>query len=256
MEILLLKDIVVIFGIAIAVLFIGHQLRVPSVVGFLLTGIFVGPYGFGLVNSVHEVEILAEIGIVLLLFTIGIEFSLERLLQIKKSVLMGGSLQVLLTFLATLFIARRFGQTFGEAVFIGFLVSLSSTAIVLKLIQERAEVDSPHGRTTLGILIYQDIIIVPMILVTPLLAGSTGNLGVNVLVLIAKGIGIIGMVFVSAKWIVPQILYQIARTKSQELFILSIFVICLAVTWITSSAGLSLALGAFLTACFSFSIFT
>ncbi|MFC1730709.1 cation:proton antiporter [candidate division KSB1 bacterium] len=246
MEIILLKDIVVIFGMAIAVLFIGHKLRVPSVVGFLLTGIFVGPYAFGLVNSVHEVEILAEIGIVLLLFTIGIEFSLERLLQIKKSVLMGGSLQVLLTFGASYLIVLQFGQTFGEAVFIGFLVSLSSTAIVLRLIQERAEVDSPHGRTTLGILIFQDIIIVPMILVTPLLAGSTGNLGVTVLVLIAKGIGIIGMVYVSAKWIVPQILYQIARTKSQELFILSIVVICLTVAWITSSAGLSIALGAFL----------
>jgi len=246
MEIPLLNDIVVIFGLAIAVLFICHRLRVPAVVGFLLTGIFVGPYGFGLVKAVHEVEIFAEIGIVLLLFTIGIEFSLERLLQIRKSVLMGGSLQVLLTLGATFLIARRFGQAFGEAVFIGFLVALSSTAIVLKLIQERAEVDTPHGRTTLGILIFQDIIIVPMILVTPLLAGATGDLGESVLVLIAKGIGIIGLVFVSAKWIIPQVLYQIARTRSQELFILSIVVICLAVAWLTSSAGLSLALGAFL----------
>ena len=246
MEIVLLNDIVIIFGLAIAVLFICHRLRIPAVVGFLLTGIFVGPYGFGLVKAVQEVELFAEIGIVLLLFTIGIEFSLERLLQIRKSVLMGGSLQVSLTFGATFFIARWFSQDFGEAVFIGFLVALSSTAIVLKLIQERAEVDSPHGRTTLGILIFQDIIIVPMILVTPILAGATGNLSETVIVLIAKGIGIIGLVFVSTKWIVPQVLYQIARTRSQELFILSIVVICLAVAWITSSAGLSLALGAFL----------
>jgi len=246
MEIPLLNDIVVIFGLAIAVLFICHRLRVPAVVGFLLTGIFVGPYGFGLVKAVHEVEILAEIGIVLLLFTIGIEFSLEKLLQIRKSVLLGGSLQVLLTFLATLFIARRFGQAFAEAVFIGFLVALSSTAIVLKLIQERAEVDSPHGRTTLGILIFQDIIIVPMILVTPLLTGATGNLGESVLVLLAKGIGIILLVFVGAKWIVPQVLHQIARTRNQEVFLLSVVVICLGVAWLTSKAGLSLALGAFL----------
>ena len=246
MEIPMLNDIVVIFGLAIAVLFLCHKLRVPAVVGFLLTGIFVGPYGFGLVKAVHEVEILAEIGIVLLLFTIGIEFSLGRLLQIRKSVLMGGSLQVLLTFLATLFIARRFGQAYGEAVFIGFLVALSSTAIVLKLIQERAEVDSPHGRTTLGILIFQDIIIVPMILVTPLLAGATGNLGESVLVLLAKGIGIILLVMVSTKWIVPKALYQIARTRNQEVFLLSVVVICLGVAWLTSKAGLSLALGAFL----------
>ena len=246
MEILLLNDIVVIFGLSIAILFICHRLRVPAIVGFLLTGILAGPYGLGLVKAVHEVEILAEVGVVLLLFTIGIEFSLERLLQIKKSVLMGGSIQVLLTLLVTFVIARQLGQPIGESIFIGFLISLSSTAIVLKLIQERAEVDSPHGRTTLGILIYQDIIIVPMILVTPLLAGATGDLGESVLVLIAKGIGIIGLVFVSAKWIVPQVLYQIARTRIQELFLLSVVVICLAVAWITSSAGLSLALGAFL----------
>jgi CPA2 family monovalent cation:H+ antiporter-2 len=188
----------------------------------------------------------AEVGVVLLLFTIGIELSLEKLLQIKKSVLMGGSIQVLLTFLATSVIARQLGQPIGNSIFIGFLISLSSTAIVLKLIQEKAEVDSPHGRTTLGILIFQDIIIVPMILITPLLAGATGGAGVSVPVLIAKGAGIIGLVIVSAKWIVPKVLYQIARTRSQELFILSIVVICLAVAWITSSAGLSLALGAFL----------
>jgi len=246
MEILLLNDIVIIFGLSIAILFICHRLRVPTVVGFLLTGILAGPYGLGLVKAVHEVEILAEVGVVLLLFTIGIEFSLERLLQIKKSVLMGGSIQVLLTILVTFVIARQLGQPIGESIFIGFLISLSSTAIVLKLIQERAEVDSPHGRTTLGILIFQDIIIVPMILFAPLLAGATGDLGESVLVLIAKGIGIIGLVFVSAKWIVPQVLYQIARTRSRELFLLSIVVICLAVAWITSSAGLSLALGAFL----------
>ncbi len=246
MEIPLLNDIVIIFGLSIAILFICHRLRVPTIVGFLLTGILAGPYGLGLVKAVHEVEILAEVGVVLLLFTIGIEFSLERLLQIKKSVLMGGSLQVLLTFLATLFIARRFGQAFGEAILIGFLVALSSTAIVLKLLQERAEVDSPHGRITLGILIFQDIIIVPMILVTPLLAGATGNLGESVLLLLAKGIGIILLVFVSAKWIVPRVLYQIARTQSQQLFVLSTVVICLAFAWLTSKAGLSLALGAFL----------
>ena len=246
MGIPLLNDIVIIFVLSIAILFICHRLRVPAIVGFLLAGILAGPYGLGLVKAVHEVELLAEVGVVLLLFTIGIELSLEKLLQIKKSVLMGGSIQVLLTFLVTFVIARQLGQPVGNSIFIGFLISLSSTAIVLKLIQERAEVDSPHGRTALGILIFQDIIIVPMILITPLLAGAPGGTGESVLILIAKGIGIIGLVIVSAKWIVPQVLYQIARTRSRELFILSIVVICLAVAWITSSAGLSLALGAFL----------
>jgi len=147
-----------------------------------------------------------------------------------------------------------FGEsTFGESIFMGFLIALSSTAIVLKLIQERAEIDSPHGRTTLGILLFQDIIIVPMMLLTPLLAGATGNLGESllvlvvkgigiillvVLVLVVKGIGIILLVAVGAKWVVPRALYQIARTRSRELFLLSIFMICLAVVWLTSSLGL------------------
>jgi CPA2 family monovalent cation:H+ antiporter-2 len=248
METLLLNDIVIIFGLAIVVLFIFHRLRLPTVVGFLLTGVFVGPNGLGLISAVHEVEILAEIGVVSLLFTIGIDFSLERLLQTKKSVLLGGSLQVVFTALATFIIAGQLGRTFGEAVFIGFLVALSSTAIVLRLIQERAEVDSPHGRISLGILIFQDIIIVPMILITPLLAGAGGgvSLSQSMLVLLAKGAGVILLVIVGAKWIVPLALHQIARTRISELFILSVVMICLGVAWLTSKAGLSLALGAFL----------
>jgi CPA2 family monovalent cation:H+ antiporter-2 len=246
MEIPLLNDIIIIFGLAIAVLFISHRLRLPAIVGFLLTGIFVGPYGLGLVKAIHDVEICAEIGIILLLFAIGIEFSLGRLLQIRKSVLIGGPLQVLLTFLATLFLSRQLGHTFSKAIFFGFLVALSSTAIVLKLMQERAEVDSPHGRITLGILIFQDIIIVPMILVTPLLAGAKGHLDLSLLVLLAKGIGIILLVIVCAKWVVPYLLYQIARTRNHELFLMSVVVICFGVAWLTSMAGLSLSLGAFM----------
>ncbi len=246
MEIQLLKDIIIIFGISIVVIFTCDRIRVPAMVGFLLTGILAGPHGLGLIRSVHEVDVLAELGVVLLLFTIGIQFSLKSLLEIKKSVLLGGSLQVLLTLLAVFVIARQIGQSFGESVFMGFLVSLSSTAIVLKLIQERAEVDSPYGQTALAILIFQDIIIAPMMLFTPLLSGATGNLGGSVLVLIAKGIGIIVLVIVSAEWIVPKVLYQIVRTRSRELFLFSIFLICFAVVWLTYKLGLSLGLGAFL----------
>ena len=246
MEIPLLNDIVIIFGLSIAVLFLCHRLHVPAIVGYLLTGILAGPHGLGLIGGVHEVEILAEIGVVLLLFTIGIEFSLKSLLQIKRLALVGGPLQVLLTLFAAFIMARQLGQPFSESIFIGFLISLSSTAIVLKLFQERAEIDSPHGRTALGILIFQDIIIVPMILLTPLLAGSTGNFAESLLILSVKGIGIILFVIISARWIVPYLMYQIARTRSRELFLLSIVALCLAVAWLTYHVGLSLALGAFL----------
>ena len=246
MQILLLNDILIIFGLSVVILFACNRLRVPSIVGFLFTGILVGPYGLGLIKALHEVEILAEIGVVLLLFTIGIEFSFQKMLQIRRSVLLGGALQVGLTCLAAFLVARRLGQPVGESVFIGFLFSLSSTAIVLRLIQERAEVNSPHGSTTLGILIFQDVIIVPMILVTPLLAGAAGGTGGSALLLVAKGVGIVALVIVSTKWIVPRVLYQVARTGSQEIFLLSVVAICLSVAMLTAAAGLSLALGAFL----------
>ncbi|MGB2697924.1 MAG: cation:proton antiporter [Candidatus Zixiibacteriota bacterium] len=246
MGIPLLSDIVIVLGLSIVVLFVCSHLRIPTIVGFFLTGMLAGPHGLGLIKAVHEVEILAEIGIVLLLFTIGMEFSLKNLLRIKKSILMGGSLQVWLTFLAVFVIAMKLGQSFSESIFLGFLISLSSTAIVLKVIQQRAEVDSPYGSTTLGILIYQDVIIVPMMLFTPLLVGATANYGVSPLILLIKGVGIIAFVIVSSKWIVPQVLYQIARTRNRELFLLSVVIICFGFAWLFSSAGLSLALGAFL----------
>ena len=246
MEIPFLQDIIIIFSLSILVLFVCHQVRIPAIVGFIITGLLIGPHGLAVVKSVDEVEILADIGIVFLLFTIGIEFSVKKLLDIKKSAILGGSLQVFITILVTFFIARQLGFQFDVSVFLGFLIALSSTAIVLKILQSRAEIDSPHGRTTFAILIFQDIIIVPMMLFTPYLSGITDNAGISLLILTLKGIGIILLVYVSAKWIVPKVLYQITRTRIRELFLLVIFVICLATVWMTSSAGLSLALGAFL----------
>ncbi|MDD5642392.1 MAG: cation:proton antiporter [Syntrophales bacterium] len=246
MEIQILSDLLITLALAIVVLFICHQVRVPVIVGFILTGILAGPHVFGLIKAVHEVENLAEIGVVLLLFTIGVEFSFADLLQIRKSVLVAGPIQIALTCLAGFSLALQAGKPFGESVFIGFLLSLSSTAIVLKLLQGRAEVDSPHGRTDLGILIFQDIIIVPMMLMVPILTGATDNVGSSLLILLGKALLIILLVIAGAKWIVPQLLFQITKTRSRELFLLAIVVVCFAVAWLTASAGLSLALGAFL----------
>jgi CPA2 family monovalent cation:H+ antiporter-2 len=246
MEIPLLSNIVIIFGLSIAVLLLCYRLHVPAIVGYLLTGVMAGPHGLGLIGEAREVEILAEIGVVLLLFTIGIEFSLKSLVRIKRSALIGGPLQVIATVVAASLISRKFGLSWRESIFMGFLISLSSTAIVLKLFQESAMVDSPHGSIALGILIFQDIIIVPMILLTPLLAGSTGNLAKSLLILSVKGIGIILLVIISARWVVPYLMYQIARTRSRELFLLSIVALCLGIAWLTHHIGLSLALGAFL----------
>ncbi|MGD8371599.1 MAG: cation:proton antiporter [Syntrophobacterales bacterium] len=246
MEVALFKDVLVIFSLAIGVLLVCQRINLPTVVGFLLTGILAGPYGFGLISAIHEVEVLAEIGVMLLLFTIGVEFSLKEFMRMKKSVVLGGSFQVILTFLVSFAIATRLGRPINEAVFIGFFISLSSTAIVLKILQEKAEFDSPHGRMALAVLIFQDIAVVPMILLTPLLGGEGGDLGKSLGFLALKGIGVFALVAASARWIVPGLLYQIARSRNRELFLLSVLVMCFGVAWLTYLAGLSLALGAFL----------
>lgn len=129
MEIPLLKDLVIIFSFSTIVLYLFHRFRVPAIVGLLLTGIVVGPYGLGLANAVHQVETLAEIGVVLLLFTIGVEFSLETLLRIQRYFLLGGSLKGVLTYVAGFLMAKRIGLPVGRAIFLGFLISFSSAAI-------------------------------------------------------------------------------------------------------------------------------
>lgn len=245
MEIPLLGDILIIFALSVLVLLACARMRIPAIVGFLLTGILAGPNGLGLVRAVHEVKTLAEVGVILLLFAIGLEFSLKELLEIRKSVLLGGFLQVLFVLVVASGFTWQAGRPWNEAVFAGFLVSLSSTAIVLKLFQERAESDAPHGRVGLGILIFQDLIVVPMMLVTPLLAGAEGKAGTGLWVLL-KGLGVVVLVVVGAKWAVPALLFQVARTRSREIFLLTVIALCFAVAWLTSSIGLSLALGAFL----------
>jgi monovalent cation:H+ antiporter-2, CPA2 family len=243
----LLNDIVIIFGLSCAVLFLCHRLKVPAIVGFLATGTLAGPKGLGLISNAHEVELLAEVGVILLLFTIGMEFSFQHLARLKRPALLGGSIQVCLTIAAALGIGLTWDLTLGEAVFLGFLLALSSTAIVLSLLQQRGEVESPHGRAILGVLIFQDIAIVPMMLSLPLLAGSGDQDGTMLILTTAgKAVGVLLLVFLAVRKIVPHVLHHVARTKSSELFLLTIVLICLAITWLTNVAGLSLALGAFL----------
>ncbi|QLA17652.1 monovalent cation:proton antiporter family protein [Desulfolutivibrio sulfoxidireducens] len=246
MEFALLNEIVVIFCLSIGVIFLCHKIRVPAIVGFLLTGVLAGPHGLGLVDSVHEVEMVAEIGVILLLFTIGLELSISELIKLRKPVFIGGAAQVLLTILVFAGAGAWLGLTPGQAVFAGFLTALSSTAIVLKLLQERAEVESPHGRIILSILIFQDLIIVPMMLLVPFLSGQSQAESSSLLLTSVKGFGVVILVFFLARKIVPRILLAVMRTRSKELFLLTTLGICMSVAFLTASLGLSLSLGAFL----------
>ncbi len=175
MEIPLLADIIIILGLAVVVILIFQKLKLPTILGFLMTGLIAGPSGLNLVQASHEVDMLSEIGVILLLFIIGLEFSLTELMSIKKYVLIGGATQVLVTIMAANLAGYFIGFTLSQSLFIGFLFSLSSTAIVLKLLQDRREVNSPHGKVILAILIFQDIVVVPMMLVTPLTGRPVGK---------------------------------------------------------------------------------
>jgi monovalent cation:H+ antiporter-2, CPA2 family len=246
MEIPLLSDVVIILGLAVVVILLFQRFRLPTILGFLITGVIAGPYGLSLIKAVHDIEILAEIGVILLLFIIGMEFSLRNLALIKRTVLLGGATQVGVTILLVALLLMSFNFTAPEAFFVGFLFALSSTAIVLKLLQDKGEINSPHGKVVLGILIFQDIIVVPMMLVAPLMAGDSDNIVLELLLMLLKGAFVIVFVLISARYLVPKLLFLVAQTKSKELFILSIVVICFAVAWLTQSLGLSLALGAFM----------
>ncbi|WP_225000214.1 monovalent cation:proton antiporter family protein [Cesiribacter sp. SM1] len=245
MEFPLLQDIVIILGLAVLIILLFQRLKMPSILGFLITGIVAGPHGLSLIHARHEVEMLAEIGVIFLLFVIGIEFSLKGLASIKNTVILGGSLQVFGTILATAVITKILGLPWSQAVFMGFLLSLSSTAIVLKLLQAKAEITAPHGRIAVAILIFQDIIVVPMMLLTPIISGQADNIATTLLVLTAKVIGVVGVIILLARYVVPTVLTLVVKTRSKELFILTIIVLCFATAWLTSSIGLSLALGAF-----------
>ncbi len=245
-ELVFLKDLMLVFGVSTLVVYLFHRLRQPAIVGFLASGVLMGPHGLSLIADVHQVELLAEIGVVLLLFTIGLEFSISKLNQMRQLVLGGGSLQVLGTILLIGGGAWLLGLPPAQAVFFGFLLALSSTAIVLKILMDRGEIDSPQGRFAVGILIFQDLCVVPLMLLTPVLSGKEATSAVAILLVLGKVALTVTLIFSLSRLVVPRLLFEVVKMRSPEVFIISIILICLGTAWATSQIGLSLALGAFL----------
>ena len=244
-ELAYLQDLIIIIGIAIVVSVIFHRFKLPAIAGLILSGILVGPKGFGLISDTNQVTLLAEIGVALLLFGIGLELALKKLKRLWKLALIGGILQVGITTIITIIICIQFELPFNSALFVGFLVALSSTAIVLQSLQQRGEVDAPHGKLILGILVFQDFSVVPMMLLIPLLFGSDVRAD-EFFLTFGKSIGIVLIVLLSAILIVPRLLKFVAQTKQRQLFILTVFVVCLGTAWMVTTSGASLAIGAFL----------
>ncbi|HZI18083.1 MAG TPA: cation:proton antiporter [Pyrinomonadaceae bacterium] len=245
-QIPLLQDLLVLLAAAVPIAFVFNRLRLPVLAGFMATGVLIGPYGLALIHDSHAIEALAEVGVVLLLFTIGLEFSMRRLMGMKRLVFAGGGLQVMLTTAVVAGIALlALGRQPSQSLFFGFLFALSSTAIVLKSYVDRAEVDAPHGRAGVGVLLFQDLSIVPMMLLVPVLGGDDTPASRVVLTLGAAALAV-GAIVVTARVLVPRLLHLVVSLRSQEVFILTVVLLVLGTSWLTATAGLSLALGAFI----------
>src|SRR4030067_714944 len=178
MELVFLKSLVIILCISAIIVFVLGRLKISSIVGFLIAGVIVGPHGAHLISDVEDVELFAEIGVILLMFRIGLEFSLKNLLKLRRSIFGGGLVQIVLTIAVVVLLISLFVKhSLNVAIFEGFLISLSSTAIVMKILMEKSEIYSPHGRMSVGMLIFQDLCIVPFMLLIPVLAGNGGSAG-------------------------------------------------------------------------------
>ena len=239
-----LRELVIVLTATIAIVFVFQKLRLPNIVGFLLAGVIIGPHGFQLIQSVGQVENLAEIGVVLLLFTIGLEFSLETILSVQRRVVWAGLLQVVLTTLVVLAVACLLGASVEVGLFYGFLVSLSSTAIVLRIYHDRGEINSLQGRLASGLLLFQDLCVVPMMLLLPVLAGSGQDSIFLIVWVLAKSLITLVVIVWTARKLLPRLLHQVALLRNREIFVLFVVLVCFGTAWLTSETGLSLALGA------------
>jgi CPA2 family monovalent cation:H+ antiporter-2 len=241
-----LREAVAILGVAVAVVLLAAPLRIRPIVGFLVTGLAIGPSGLGWVENVERVEFFAEIGVVLLLFAIGLELDIGELRQLGRPFFVAGSVQCVLTALAAMAIAMVLGEPARQALFVGLVVCLSSTAIALKLFEERRELTTPQGKVSLGVLLFQDLLIVPVIVLVPVLGGAVAASAAGLALRFGGAVAAIGGVAFLARYAMPRLLFRVVALRSREVFVLGALVVCLAMAWFTHSLGFSLALGAFL----------
>ena len=242
----LLQDLLFLLLVSVPIAYICHRLKIPTIVGFMLVGVVFGPHGLGAVREIEAVTVLADIGVALLLFVIGLEFSLQRLVTLKRLLFLGGGLQVVITVAVATVIILLTGRKAQEAVFVGFLLALSSTALVLRGYQERSEMEAPHGRVALGVLLFQDLCIIPMMILIPVLAGTEGVSGVGIGLALGKALVAIIVIILAARLLVPFLLRHVVRLQSSEVFILSAALIIFGSSWLTAQLGLSIAIGAFI----------
>src|SRR5207249_1918557 len=240
-----LKDLAIIFAVSLLVILVFHRFKLPALPGFIVAGILLGPNALALVSDPKDVESLAEVGVIMLLFTIGIEFSLSRLREMGRQILVGGFSQMGFTVLATVAVGLALLGDWRVSLFVGFLIALSSTAIVLKVLTDTGEIDAPHGRLATGVLIFQDLCVVPIMLVLPFLAGKAEGGATGLLIALGKAALVVIVVIIAARTIVPRALSEILKTRSRELFLIAVILIGTLTALGTAAAGAPLAPAAF-----------
>ncbi len=243
---ILLKDIILILFLAILIILILSKFRIPPVIGFLLTGVIIGPTALQLVDSISDIEVLAEIGIILLMFTIGLEFSLEKIRKIFKDFLLFGGLQVAISWLVFSFLLYWYGLVMHQALLGGFILALSSTAIVLKLLQEKDDLNSPSGLKMTGILLFQDAIIIPALILLPLISQFREAQTSPIVTKILLAFGSVILVFIISKTVLPNIFKLIFKVRLPDLLLVTVFVFLFGLTILAHQLGLSMAMGAFI----------
>jgi monovalent cation:H+ antiporter-2, CPA2 family len=241
-----LELVLLFLAAAVLVVVVFRLLKLPALLGYLLVGIVIGPYALGFVQESEEARYLAEFGIVFLMFSIGLEFSLPKLLTMRKVVFGHGALQVLVTLALVAAIAILVGADWRAGIVLGGVFAMSSTAILAKMFAERLELNSPHGRQVMGILLFQDLAVVPLLILTPALSKGGEAMVLALALALAKAVVALVVLLSFGQRLMRPWFTLVARQKSSELFSLNVLLITLGLAWLTELAGLSLALGAFL----------
>ena len=240
-----LQPVLVLLAAAVLVVVVFRSLRLPPLLGYLIVGVVIGPHALGWITTTDEVSTLAEIGVVFLMFSIGLEFSLSRLMTMRRIVFGLGAAQVLITLLLVLGVALAIGASWQTGLVLGGALAMSSTAILAKLLAERFEINSPHGRQIIGILLFQDLAVVPLLILIPALGAPTEDFAATVGYALLKAAVVLTLLLFFGQRLMRAWFHVVARQKSSELFVLNVLLITLGIAFITEMAGLSLALGAF-----------
>ncbi len=240
-----LSLVLLLLGASVLAVVIFRRFNLPPVLGYLLVGSVIGPHALNLMNDVHRAEYLAEFGVVFLMFSIGLEFSLPKLYAMKRIVFGLGLLQVVLSMALICGLVMLFGVKWQLGIALGGVFAMSSTAVLTKLLAERQQFDSPHGREILGVLLFQDLAVVPLLVIIPSLTQPPEKLAMLLGVALLKAVVVLAVILVFGQRLMRKWFHFVARAKSSEVFVLNVLLITLGLATITELAGLSLALGAF-----------